>query len=298
MSEIIKKRKVSFSQYSNWFNCPHRWFLDFVKKLKVFDPSVHSCFGTAIHETLQLYIETLYKKNATEANEINLLEHFKPIFNRELEASKDKFTITDDIREEFIEDANDILKCFSNVTNRIKHFPSNKYEFIGVEDEIITPIKNNVDFMCLIDLILKEKSTGRYRIIDIKTSTRGWNEYTREDPSKFSQVLLYKAFFSKKYDVPLNMIDVEFFILKRKLWENATYPQSRIQTFTPKHNDKTIKGVLKTFSQFIGECFKPDGTFVEEREIYPKIPGKNKKHCKYCPHYKTNCDGKADVKDD
>lgn len=297
MSENFK-RIVSFSQYSNWFNCPHRWYLDCVKKLKRFDESVHTCFGTAVHETLQLYIETLYKKSASEANEINLLEHFKNGFLKQIEKVKDKLVVTDEDQEAFIEDGTAILKSFSNTTNRIKHFPSNKYEFIGVEDEIILPIKNNVQFMCLIDLILKEKSTGRYRIVDIKTSTRGWNEYQREDPAKFSQVLLYKAFFSKKYDVPLSMIDVEFFILKRKLWENSSYPQSRIQTFSPASNEKTVKGVLKTFSQFIGECFKEDGTFIEEREKYPKIPGKNKKHCKYCPHYKNNCDGKADVVDD
>ena len=297
MNEIFK-RKVSFSQYANWFKCPHRWYLDSVKKLKIFDESVHTCFGTAIHETIQLYIETLYKQDATAANEINLFEHFKTTFDREMEKVKEKLTVTADDREEFIEDGNSILKSFSNVTNRIKHFPSNKYEFISVEDEIITPIKNNVDFMCLIDLVLKEKSTRRYRIIDIKTSTRGWNEYQREDPAKFSQVLLYKAFFSQKYNVPLNMIDVEFFILKRKLWENSSYPQSRIQMFTPTHNEKTVKGVLKTFSQFISECFKPDGTFIEDLKSYPKIPGKNKKNCKYCPHKKINCDTKADITDD
>lgn len=298
MNEIVKKRKVSFSQYSNWFNCPHRWYLDFVKKLRIFDESIHTCFGTAVHETIQLYIETLYKKSANEANEINLMEHFKNGFERELDKIKDKLVVSDNDKEEFIEDGYAILKSFSNVTNRIKHFPSNKYEFIGVEDEILTPIKNNVEFMCLIDLVLKEKSTGRYRIIDIKTSTRGWNEYQREDPAKFSQVLLYKAFFSQKYNIPLNMIDVEFFILKRKLWENTTYPQSRIQMFVPKHNDKTVRGVLKTFSQFVGDCFKEDGTFIEDLTKYPKIPGKNKKHCKYCPHKKINCDCKADVVDD
>ena len=52
---------------------------------------------------------------------------------------------------------------------------------------------------------------------------------------------------------------------------------------------------LETFSQFVGECFNPDGSFVEDISVYPKIPGKAKKHCKYCPHKKVNCDAKSDI---
>lgn len=293
MIEEVKKNKVSFSQFSNWFNCPHRWYLDFVKGLRIFDDSVHTCFGDAIHEAIQLYIETLYKEGAVAADNHDLIGKFKLSFKKYLVERKIK--ITDEDISEFMSDGKEIIESFSNLKNRIKHFPSNKYEFIGIEDEIIIPVKNNVEFVCYIDVVLKEKSTGRYRIIDIKTSTYEWNSYKKEDPSKFSQVLLYKAFFSKKYNVPLNMIDVEFFILKRKLYENVGFPQSRIQTFSPKQNEKEIKNVLSLFSQFIGECYKPDGNYNENRDQYPKIPGKNKKNCKFCPHKKINCDTKSDL---
>lgn len=295
MSEEFK-RKVSFSQFSNWFDCPHRWYLDFVKHLRVFDESVHTCFGDAIHEPIQLYIETLYKEGAAAADAHDLKEKFRSVFEREL--VEKKISVTEEDKAGFIKDGDDILTSFTNVTNRIKHFPSNKYEFIGVEDEIVMPIKNNVEFVCYIDVVLKEKTTGRYRIIDIKTSTYEWNQYKKENPAKYSQVLLYKAFFSKKYNVPLNMIDVEFFILKRRLYEGKGYPQSRIQTFVPNNNEKAIKSILTTFSQFISECFNKDGSFIEDVKSYPKIPGKAKKNCKYCPHYKVNCDAKADVVDD
>jgi len=181
------------------------------------------------------------------------------------------------------------------MTNRIKYFPTGKYEFVSVEDEIIMPIKHNVEFICYIDIVLKEKSTGRYRIIDIKTSTQGWNKYQREDPAKISQILLYKAFFSRKYNVPIDMIDVEFFILRRKLYENYAFPQSRISTFVPNHNQKAVAGVLNTFAEFIGECFKVDGSFIDTPSIYLKNPGKAKKNCKYCPHKKINCDAKSDI---
>jgi len=294
--EEPRKRKVSFSQFQNWMNCPHRWFLDFVKGLRTFEDNLNTCFGTAIHESIQLYIQTLYTKGVGDADELNLNEVFKSAFDRELQDKKVKHT--DDDYMEFSIDGDDILAAFQNVTNRMKHFPSNKYEFVSVEDEIIVPIKYNVEFICYIDVVLKEKQTGRYKILDIKTSSTGWNTYMKEDPSKTSQILLYKAFFSKKYNVPITMIDVEFYILKRKLFENVNFPQTRIQPFVPKNDKSTIANTLNIFAEFVTTCFTPNGTFVENVASYPKIPGKYKKHCKWCPHRKTNCDAKSDVKEE
>jgi len=290
------KRRVSYSQFSNWFNCRHRWYLDHVKGLREFEDNVSTCFGTAMHEAIQLYIETLYKKSARDADLHDLYEIFKTAFDRELKDKK--VDIEKETYVEYCEDGKNIIIAFTNMTNRIKHFPSGKYEFIGIEDEIIMPIKNNVEFICYIDVILKEKATGRYRIIDIKTSTQGWNHYQTENPQKYYQVLLYKAFFSRKYNVDINMIDVEFFILRRKLWENYAFPQSRIQTFIPKNDQKSVAKSLNHFAEFIDECFTENGNFVTDEKIYLKNPGKAKKNCKYCPHKGTNCDAKSDIPKD
>ncbi len=46
----------------------------------------------------------------------------------------------------------------------------------------------------------------------------------------------------------------------------------------------------------IKKYWMPEGTYKEDG-YYPKVPGKAKKNCKYCTHYKTNCDGK-ETKDD
>jgi hypothetical protein len=311
----VKKKKVSFSQFQNWYNCRHRWYLDNVMGFKKFEDSVNTCFGTAIHEAIQLYIETLYKKGVKDAAEHDLFEIFKVAFKRELEKAKENngkgknpdsktpvgfvpFDYTTEQFAEFVCDGTDILNAFLNVTNRLKYFPTGKYEFIAVEDEIVMPIKNNVEFICYIDVVLKEKASGRYRIIDIKTSTTGWNKYQMENPSKTAQILLYKAFFSRKYNVSIDMIDVEFFILKRRLYENYAFPQSRIQTFTPNNNQRAVAGVLNVFSEFVTECFQLDGTFISDPKGYIKTPGKAKKNCKYCPHKKVNCDAKSDVPKD
>ena len=76
---------------------------------------------------------------------------------------------------------------------------------------------NNLEFIGFVDVVLKEKNKNKYRIIDIKTSYSGWNSYMKEDLTKTMQLSLYKAFYSKIFNVPLSAIDVEFFIVKRNL---------------------------------------------------------------------------------
>lgn len=293
----IEKKKVSFSQYSGWFKCPHSWYLNYLKGLREYESSLNTCFGTAIHNTLQDYIKILYTDGAEIADQKDLVKEFRNHFTQELETNKDQLEkYTEDDVTEFMFDGEDILKTFTNSANRIKYFPSKKYEFIGVELPLEVDIKNNIKFIAYVDLILRDKSTGRYKIWDFKTSAMGWNKYQMADEAKYAQLLLYKAFYSKQFNVPLDAIDIEFFILKRKLYENVAFPQSRIQIFEPSHGKSYIAKSLTTFTTFIDECFTTEGEYKVDG-FYPKVPGKSKKNCKYCLHYKTNCDAKETKED-
>jgi hypothetical protein len=298
MSDIIEeknKKRVSFSQYSGWFKCPHSWYLNYLKGLRVYEASLSTCFGTAMHNTIQDFIRVLYTDGSEKADEIDLIKMFRADFinivTEAKEKAKNDFNYTEDELTDFMFDGEDILRTFSSSANRIKHFPSRKYEFIGIEVPLEVSIKNNVQFIAFVDLILRDKTTGRYKIWDFKTSALGWNKYQVADESKYSQLLLYKAFYSKQFNVPLDAIDVEFFILKRKLLENVTFPQNRIQIFEPSNGKGHITKSIGTFIEFIDGCFTSEGSYKEDG-YYPKVPGKSKKHCKYCSHHKTNCDGK------
>ena len=294
-----RKKRVSFSQYSMWSKCPHQYYLNYILGKRIYDPSLNTCFGTAIHYALQTYIEKLYKESFEVADALNLNKLFKEKFDEELVKSKEQnknFTYTDDEYTEFFYNSEDILRAFLNTSTRIKHFPNNKYEFIGTELTLDAKLRNNVEFVAYVDLILKEKSTGKIKIYDFKTSTLGWRDSKKEDPATYEQILLYKAFYSKKFGVPLNDIEVEFFILKRKLYENVDFPQSHIQLYRPTHTHAAVAETLNSFSNFINECFTVKGEYNVNGK-YPKIPGKNKKNCTYCPHKKVNCDAKPDKLD-
>jgi hypothetical protein len=210
-------------------------------------------------------------------------------FNEEIKKVKD---VKEEEFTDFIFDGNDIIDTFCKSANRLKYFSTKDYELVGIEIPLEIPIKNNVEFVGFIDLVLKEKNKEYYKIIDFKTSSSGWNSYMKEDPTKLAQLHLYKSVYSKKFNVPLNSIEVEFFIVKRKLYENVSFPQSRIQVFKPAAGPVIIKESINSFIEFLDIGFNSDGTYNTSIE-YPKIPGKAKKNCKYCIHHKTNCDAKA-----
>ena len=107
--------------------------------------------------------------------------------------------------------------------------------------------------------MLKETNKEKYRIIDIKTSSNGWNKYQKVDESKYAQLHLYKSVYSKKFNVPLDAIDVEFFIVKRKIWEESEYPISRIQSFNPASGPRKRSATLEGFRTFIEDCFDKEG---------------------------------------
>lgn len=293
MNDKVKKKKVvSFSQFSMWYTCPYHWKLDYLDGLKKFEESLNMSFGTAIHKTMQLYLKILFHKSEDAANKINMMKYFKWAFNQEV--TKKKIPHTPEQLGEFIDDGENILNTFSQFDNRLKHFPTDKYTLVDIEHELKIDIKNNVDIIAYLDLVFKEKETGKIKIVDIKTSTRGWSTYEKEDITKQSQLRIYKALYSKKYNIPLHMIDVEFFIVKRKLYENVTYDQSHIQIFKPSHTQQDIFETVRLFSNFVNSCFTLDGNYKLDVK-YPKIPGKSKKNCKWCPHKKIKCDTIPDI---
>jgi len=285
----IKKKRVSFSQYSTFLKCPHKWYLDYVKNLRVKDDNINTTFGTAIHHAFQTYLTSLYKEGVGIADSLDVKKLFLDKFNEEIKKVKD---VNEEEFTDFIFDGNDIIDTFCKSANRLKYFPTKDYELVGIEIPLEIPIKNNVEFVGFIDIVLKERDKEYYRIIDFKTSSNGWNSYMKEDVSKLAQLHLYKSVYSKKFNVPLNNIEVEFFIVKRKLYENVSFPQSRIQVFKPSAGPTIIKESIKSFVEFLDYGFTQEGNYNEVNE-YIKVPGKAKKNCKYCIHHKTNCDGKA-----
>ena len=66
------ERKISYSQFSMYSQCPKHWELAYAKNLRTYSQSIHTIFGTAMHETLQHYLTVMYEKSVKEADAIDL----------------------------------------------------------------------------------------------------------------------------------------------------------------------------------------------------------------------------------
>ena len=285
------QRNISYSQMSIFRSCAHRWQLQYKDKIKKFDSSIHTVFGTSIHESLQHYLDVAYEKSFAAANrEIDLNEDFQHRFISEYQSQYKKnknihFSDAGEMRE-FFEDGVAILDWFKK--KRSRYFNKKGTYLVGCEVPIvIAPNKmfSNVLYMGYLDVVTYNERTDTFKIIDIKTSTKGWNSYAKKDENKQFQLLLYKQFFSEQYNIPLDKIEIEFFIVKRKVlsWDDSNimspHQAYRVQTFTPPSGKIKLNKAKTAINEFIKECFNSNGNIKEKN--YPATP--SKWNCTFCP---------------
>ena len=68
------QKAISYSQLSMFNECPKKWSLQYREGHKQFTSSIHTVFGTALHEVLQHYLTVMYDKSYAEADKINTSE--------------------------------------------------------------------------------------------------------------------------------------------------------------------------------------------------------------------------------
>ena len=278
---MARKKSISYSQFSQWDVCPWMWKLNYVDKLGTFTDNIHTLFGTSMHEVLQEYLKVMYSDSIKAADELLLNEELedrlKKNFMEITQKNGGEEFCTKDQMVEFYEDGLKILEFFKKKRNQ--YFSKRGYELIGIETALNYDLPKNIKFRGYIDLIIKDTVRNRIKIIDIKTSTHGWNKYQKADKNKTDQLLLYKKFYSQQHDVPMDRIEVEYFIVKRKLWENTDFPQKRIQTFIPANGTPSINKVNSRLDAFMEDCFTDDGEYRDDH-TYSKLP--SKKNCRWC----------------
>ena len=284
--------KVSFSQYSMWSSCPQQYKLNYIDKLSESSSNIHLVFGTAMHETLQEYLEKCLRISKSQADKLmNLNEvlkqkmrnlYLKESNNGELPiCSKDELV-------EFLNDGNTILDYFQKRTNFNKFFSLKEDELVAIEQPLNVKIKENIHFLGFLDLVIRNNQNGKYKIIDFKTATKGWSKYQKSDPVKNSQLLLYKKLYSEMLGVSADMVDVEFIILKRKISENADFTIPRISRHVPASGKPSINKSWNSFVEFVDTVFDESGNYKTD-VVFQKKPSKL---CGWCEFYGKYCDGK------
>jgi len=284
------QKSVSYSQLSMFSNCPYQWGLRYRDGHKVYTPSIHAVFGTALHTTIQHYLTLFYDESVAAADRLDLNSLLKTSLKTEYLASKKKNNNIDFSNpaelNEFYNDGVNIIKYIK--TKKAKYFSKRGWHLVGVELPLsLQPNKslNNIMFIGFLDLVLYHEDTNTIKIVDIKTSTRGWGDKEKKDEIKQTQLILYKKLFAEQYNFPVDNIEIEFFITRRKIFEEGDYPQKRIQEFIPASGKVKLNKAGQLLDGFLNEVFNTDGT--NKQVDLEKRPSKH--NCRFCP-YKDNSD--------
>ena len=291
-------KTISYSQFALYANCPKRWKLDYMDGLRKYDQNINTCFGSAFHKTIQTYIQVMYDKSVKEANSIHLGDLLKQTmfdeYKNSLALNGNTHYSTPQELAEFYLDGKAILDYFQK--HRSAYFSTKQHTLIGIEIPLKVPLVKNIGFNGFIDLVIKDERDGRIKIYDFKTSTAGWNKYQKADKSKIAQLILYKEFYAKQFNVDVESIDVEYIIVRRKINEQLEFKPKRIQTFTPASGKPTRNKIGQLLTEFIHNCFTDDG----EYNMNGTFPAIGSSACKYCPYRQEEilCPKKDRIKED
>ena len=277
-----QNKHISYSQLNSFANCQKQWYLQYVKKLAPYEGSIHAMFGTAMHETIQTWLETLYHDKVKTANEMDLNALLYENMVKAYKATKaqnsfQEFTSLDEMNMFYL-DGKHILNFLKK--KRGGYFSTKGTYLAGVETLLYQELRPGVQFKGFIDLVLYSEVLDEWTIIDIKTSTSGWNDYAKKDDNKIAQILLYKEFFSKQFDIPIDKINVEYFILKRKVPKDAEFAamERRVQQFRPPSGKIKRGQAVSLMNNFVETAVDMDGQYIDKD--YPTSPSKSA--CMFC----------------
>ncbi len=257
--QTSQQKKISYSEFKNWTECPYRHKLIYIDKFPYFSGNEYTAFGTAIHEACE--------KKVPE-HSIDAYEVFQQSFLRELKILKEEgHNINKDLVREMREQA---LPICNNALKELKSYFGN-FEVISIEEELM----ENIDefqsygrkFKGFIDLVIKTPDE-KYHIIDWKTCSWGWNISKKTDKIVNYQLTMYKHFFSKKHSIPTESIETYFALLKR------TAKKNNVEIFRVTSGEKKTNNCLSLLEKSV-------------INIEKGMKIKNRLSCKYCKFYKT-----------
>ena len=93
-------------------------------------------------------------------------------------------------------------------------------------------------------------------------------------------MVMYKKYFAEQYNIPVESVDVKYFIVKRKVPENPKYAvmKSRIQKFEPSSGKVSQNKMVKNMRSFIEDVFI-NGSHMYDTDKIDTILAKTEK-CK------------------
>ncbi len=209
-TKYADKIHISFSEFSLFNQCGHKHLLE--KHLKLIEPemTVHLFFGNAIHAA----IEKSLKDTIGLSRRVDM---FKRTFAKDmLDYMRNEPGFQKDL-EEYLKQGEELLNLLS-IEEIYK-----KYKVVSVEEPLFEHVYGEFYFKGFIDLVVQDRETGKYVIIDWKTSGQKWSIKKKlSDDIFLCQMRFYKYFWARKNNISLEDIRCEYVVLNRLKNKNNT----------------------------------------------------------------------------
>lgn len=220
-----KSETVSYSQLKNWIKCPNYHKLISISKEVEYPENKYIVLGRAVHESLERILSEDFAPS-----DFLIDVTFDECLNEKIEEA-------DDIDEEAVRE------MAEGYYEPLKEIPEllEKYEIEELEKEFSFALGDveqinyeGYKFTGYIDCVAS--SGDEVWLMDFKTSTKGWHPYYhKEDEKKYYQLVLYRYFYHKKFDIPLENIHTAYIIFNARdeeieFWElgekNDEWPEA------------------------------------------------------------------------
>lgn len=264
--EPIKKIKnyISFSEYSSFNSCQHKYYLSYILGIK--GSNNETLFlGNLIHSCLEII--ALNKGYDTK-------NVFLESFIKNLESQEEDFREEMKLREGYF------YETFSKIENSLDfHNRYKDFRVIDVEYKLFEFLFNyEMDwyFKGFIDLILYSDNEECFYFIDWKTSGKPWDLKKKlKDKNFINQLNLYKYFYAKANNIPLDKIKTKYVAL--------VYNTSEIMELEVSSSIKEIEDVILDIKQTILNI-----QTIDKNKLTKMRHGNNKFLCNWCSFYNTN----------
>jgi len=255
------KFHISYSELVDHMECSFRHKLKHIDKLGSDGSTIHTIFGTVLHDAMETYTLTGTIKTADECR----LE-----FQRQLgEIMFTDKSVTKEQAQEFIDAFADLLVQTPKFLD--EQFPG--WKLVSAEDYLFEPIAGQVNkkFKGFIDLVIKTPKIKKgkpnrlsslkgeimpdeweYHIIDYKTTNWGWKAEQKRSTEKQMQLVLYKHFWCQKVGISPDEVKCNFMLLKRTPMKDG----SRIELIDVPVDASTTKKALEILNSAINQIQK------------------------------------------
>ena len=268
-----KNKHISYSSISTYNKCPKLWELQYLRNAVPFTQNIYTCFGTAMHETIQEWLTVMYHDKVKAANDINLHKllyaNLVKAYKQGLAINGSHFSTPEELTQFWL-DGKHILDYLTK--KRAAYFSTKTMMLAGVETLLYQEIKPGVMFKGLIDLVFYHPVNDTWTIMDIKTSTSGWRDNQKKNPNLTAQVVLYKDYWGRKNNIKLSNIQCGFVLLKKVKTVGKSCQLIKVSS-----GPKTLEKSAKLVSSMISTVSK--GMHLKNRDSCMFCEFKGTAHC-------------------